>query len=125
MFRILLVDRDQAVVQDERFGFTRKAFTGFIQQDRADIAHAIAGQSPYDLITVGHAGGYGTALVTAVPYQDRAHVVIISGKPFAPEITEDYQRLGVTQFSGREDLYAQFLNAWAARQRALEPPTDP
>lgn len=125
MLRILLVDKNQPVIQDDRLSFTRPDTTNGVSQTRQKITQITTEQPPFDLITIGHGSGYGFSLVTAVPYDQRGRVVIISVNPFPPAITDDYSRLGVTLFSGREDAYAQFIGEWAARQPVAEPPADP
>lgn len=127
MFRILLVDKDQSVVADERFTFTR------INPNDAILSHvcghvrlAAITLPSYDLITLVHGGGtLGFALTCAIPPDQRDRIVILSKNPVPPFMQDGYTLLGVSTFSGREDEYARFMNEWAARQRALEPPTDP
>lgn len=125
MLRILLVDKDQPVIQDNHCGFTRLELSEGSGPSRRRIAQTIAEQPPFDLITIGHFSGYGFSLATAVPYAQRGRVVIMSGNPFPPEVQADYERLGVTMFCGREDAYAQFVQEWVARQPTSAPATNP
>jgi hypothetical protein len=126
MHRILLVDANQPIVQDERYAFTRiDPGTETLSQICSRVALA-ATEHPYDLITLAHrAGSLGFALTAAISPDQRGRIVIVSQNPVLPFMKDAYALLGVTMFCGREDEYARFLNEWAGQHATSETSADP